>query len=87
MYREREHSFYLFLIPVKDPITMPAMPIKSIHEQSVQVAVIRRLKKVQISNVVQIRGPLLCDAEYHYPYVLSANSSYQAATINGTNMQ
>jgi len=59
----KDVSFHLLFIPVKDPITLPTMPLKCLHEQPMQIAIVRRLKEVQISNIIQISGPFLCNAK------------------------
>jgi len=51
---------HLLFIPVEYPVTLPAVSVKSIQEQPMQVAVVGRLKEVQVSNITQVRCPLFC---------------------------
>jgi len=45
---------HLLFVPVEHPVAMPTVSIQSIHKQPMHVAIVGRLEKVQVPNVVQI---------------------------------
>lgn len=56
-------EFYLTHLPadpVKVPVTLVALLVHEISEESPQVVVVGRLKEVQPPNVTQVLGKLLC---------------------------